>query len=131
MTSSELEPSNSIKIPDRQIKLYRTSKDSVLSGVCSGLQACGKGNAVGWRVLFIFSGIYLFGVIGYVIMALIIPKANLDEEKDLLNQVVVGNAQVSSLDKMKEDLQKAKSMKDSGLITEEEYCSLRTKILGI
>ena len=64
-------------------------------------------------------------------MALIIPKATPDEEKDLSNQVVVGNAQVSSLDKMKEDLHKAKSMKDSGLITEDEYSSLRSKILGI
>ena len=131
MSSSEPEPFNLIKVPDRQIKLYRTSTDSVLSGVCSGLQACGKGNAIGWRVLFIVSGIYLFGVIGYVIMALIIPKATPDEEKDLSNQVVVGNAQVSSLDKMKEDLHKAKSMKDSGLITEDEYSSLRSKILGI
>ena len=131
MSSSEQKSSYSIKMPDRQTKLYRTSKGSVLSGVCSGLQSCGKGSAVGWRILFIFLGIYIFGVIGYVIMALIVPKATQEEEENLLNHVVVGDAQVSSLDRMQNDLEKAKSMKDSGLITEEEYSSLRTKILRL
>lgn len=115
----------------RQTKLFRTSRGSVVSGVCSGLQACGKGSAVGWRILFILTGFYGIGIIGYVVLALALPKATLEEEEDLLNQIVVGDSVTSSIDKVQYEMEKAKSMKEDGLISDEEYSALRKKILGL
>lgn len=86
-----------------------------------------KRTAVGWRILFVFLGVYGIGIIGYVIMALVLPKATPEEEEDLLNQVVVGESQVSSIDKIQYEMERVQSMKDSGLINEEEYSSLRKK----
>lgn len=110
-------------------KLCRTSKGSLISGVCSGLEASGRGNAVAYRVLFVFFGLYFVGVIGYFIMALFIPKATPEQEEDYYNQVALGGRPTSSIDKIKVDLEKSQEMKDAGLITDEEYSAMRKKIL--
>ena len=117
--------------PVPQSKLFRTSSGAVVSGVCSGLQACGKGNVVGWRVLFVISGYFIVGIFVYVCMALFIPKSTPEQEQSLLNQGVDGDTQVSNLDKIQVEMEKIQSMKESGVINEEEYSSLRKKILGI
>jgi phage shock protein PspC (stress-responsive transcriptional regulator) len=131
MSLHDSKSSSLTRNPNRQTKLFRTSSGSVVSGVCSGLQACGKGTAVGWRILFVLLGLYGIGIVGYVIMALVLPKATPEEEEDLLNQVVVGDSNVTSIDKIQYEMERVQSMKDSGLINEEEYSSLRKKILGI
>ena len=64
-------------------------------------------------------------------MDLVLPTATPEEEEDLLNQVVVGDSNVTSIDKIQYEMERVQSMKDSGLINEEEYSSLRKKILGI
>jgi phage shock protein PspC (stress-responsive transcriptional regulator) len=112
-------------------KLCRTSKGSLVSGVCSGLEASGRGNAVAYRILFVVFGLYIAGVIGYFIMALFIPKATPEEEEEYHTQNALGGRATSSIDKIKVDLERIQEMKDSGLITGEEYSAMRKKILEV
>ena len=110
-------------------RLLRTSKGSLISGVCSGLEASGRGNAVAYRVLYICFGLYFVGVIGYFIMALFIPKATPEEEEEYHTQNGLGGRPTSYIDKIKVDLERIQEMKDSDVITDEEYSAMRKKIL--
>lgn len=49
-------------------KLYRVREGAILSGVCKGLEACGKGSAVAYRIAFVITGLYIIGAIIYVVM---------------------------------------------------------------
>ena len=63
-------------------KLYRDPNDKILGGVCSGLAKYFGGDVVLWRVilvaLFILEG---FGLILYVILWLVVPKAVTPEDR--------------------------------------------------
>ena len=58
-------------------KLYRSSTDRVLSGVCGGLAEYSSMDPTVMRLLFalgtILTGI-IFGLIAYLIMALVVPE---------------------------------------------------------
>jgi hypothetical protein len=47
------------------------------------------------------------------------------------SQVESGGSPASLIDKISVDLERVQEMKDSGLITDEEYSAMRSKILGI
>ena len=108
--------------------LYKIKEGKVLSGVCAGLEASGKGNAIFWRIgALIVPG----GWIAYIILALTMKSADsVDmvqeisgaEEKKLLG---------GSVEKIEVELQKIAEMKEKGLLNDEEYETLRKKTLGL
>lgn len=53
------------------------------------------------------------------------------QEMTYSSQVESGGSPTSLIDKISVDLERAQEMKDSGLITDEEYSAMRSKILGI
>ena len=108
--------------------LYKIKEGKVLSGVCAGLEASGKGNAIFWRIgALIVPG----GWIAYIILALTMKSADsVDmvqeisgaEEKKLLG---------GSVEKIEVELQKIAEMKEKGLLNDEEHETLRKKTLGL
>ena len=51
------EPHTKLK---KMSQIYRVREGSNLAGVCTGLEAAGKGSAGGWRLLFILGDYLLF-----------------------------------------------------------------------
>tara|TARA_E500000331_G_C16912323_1_gene564009 strand:+ start:92 stop:427 length:336 start_codon:yes stop_codon:yes gene_type:complete len=108
--------------------LYKIKEGKVLIGVCAGLEASGKGNAIFWRLgAIIVPG----GWIAYIILALTMKSADSvdmvkeisgTEEKKLLG---------GSVDKIEVELKKIAEMKEKGLLNDEEYETLRKKTLGL
>ena len=112
-------------------QLLRVRKGQMVSGVCSGLEASGRGSAVALRLLFaLVSWFALIGVVIYVVMAIAIPYASPEEEEMMEGKATTSN-ETGTLDKIQTDLAKINSMKSQGLITEEEYEILRKKALGL
>jgi phage shock protein PspC (stress-responsive transcriptional regulator) len=116
-------------------KLYRVRKGAIFSGVCKGLEACGRGNALAYRIVFVLGGLYVIGIIVYVLMAASIPVATEEQLRELKEEDESGNSldliQSSGLDRLEAKLSKIESMKNQNLITSEEAEKLRSKVLGI
>lgn len=116
-------------------RLYRVKEGAILSGVCQGLEVCGRGSAVAYRLLFVFGSIfYLIGIFIYIAMAISIPVAS----KEQLARLKEGDADANSmsltpsgLDEVQAKLTKIQEMKNRNLITNEEADKLRAKALGI
>jgi phage shock protein PspC (stress-responsive transcriptional regulator) len=117
------------------LKLYRVKEGAVLSGVCQGLEVCGRGSAVAYRLLFVFGSIfYLIGIFIYIAMAISIPVANKEQLNHLRENAADDNSNAlttSGLDEVQAKLAKIQEMKESNLITNEEAEKLRAKALGI
>lgn len=116
-------------------RLYRVKEGAILSGVCQGLEECGRGSAVAYRLLFVFGSIfYLIGIFVYITMAISIPVAS----KEKLARLREGQAEDDSkamspdgLNEVQAKLAKIEEMKQANLITNEEAEKLRAKALGI
>jgi phage shock protein PspC (stress-responsive transcriptional regulator) len=116
-------------------KLYRVRQGAIFSGVCKGLEVCGRGNALAYRIVFVLGGLYVVGIIVYVLMAASTPVATAEQLRELQEENESGNSldliQSSSLDQLEAKLSKIESMKNQNLITSEEAEKLRAKALGI
>ena len=114
-------------------KLYRITEGRQLSGVCAGLEACGRGNATGWRLLFLFGSLFwLIAVFVYFGMAVSIPLVkSAKEARELSGADSEGGHSPSSTENIERELLKLKEMKESGIINDEEYSQLRKKSLGL
>ena len=111
--------------------IYRVKEGSQLSGVCSGLEAAGKGSATGWRLLIVFGSLFaFFPAFIYFACALTWPMAKtkrIAAEKAGVN----GFNETSELPGLEANLSKLIEMKSKGLISEDEYLKMRHKELGI
>ena len=80
-------------------------------------------------------GLYVIGIIVYVLMAASIPVATEEQLRELKEEDESGNSldliQSSGLDRLEAKLSKIESMKNQNLITSEEAEKLRSKVLGI
>lgn len=116
-------------------RLYRVKEGAVLAGVCQGLEACGRGSAVAYRLLFFFGSIFwLIGIFIYIAMAISIPVANKEQLERLKMKEDEGNVRIltqSGLEEVQARLAKIQEMKESNLISSEEAEKLRAKALGI
>lgn len=116
-------------------KLYRVREGSQVSGVCQGLEVCGKGKAIAYRLLFVFGGLYIVGIVVYVVMAMSTPVATKEDLRGLIEESESEESnpilQSSRLDQLEEKLSKIESMRTQNLITSEEAEKLRAKTLGI
>jgi len=116
-------------------KLYRVRKGAIFSGVCKGLEACGRGSALAYRIAFVLGGLYIVGIIIYVLMAASIPVATAEQLRELEEEEQSDSlaelTQPSGLDRLEARLAKIESMKAQKLITPEEAEKLRAKALGI
>lgn len=116
-------------------KLYRVREGAIFSGVCQGLEVCGRGSALAYRIAFVFGGFYIIGLIIYIIMAASTPIATKEqlrvfkEENDSEDPSTL--IQASALDQLEVKLAKIEAMKTQNLITPEEAEKLRAKALGI
>ena len=111
-------------------KIYRVVEGRQISGVCAGLQACGRGTATGWRLLFVFGSLFWFiAVFVYIGMAVSLPLVKTaNEARELSGAEIDGSNPVAGVEK---ELLKLKEMKDNGLIDEDEYKQMRKKALGL
>lgn len=116
-------------------RLYRVKEGAILSGVCQGLEVCGRGSAVAYRLLFVFGSIfYLIGIFIYLAMAISIPLASKEQLARLKEGAAADNSTAltpGGLDEVQAKLAKIQEMKESNLITNEEAEKLRAKTLGI
>ena len=118
-------------------KLYRVQEGSQLSGVCAGLEASGRGGAKGWRALFVVGSLFYFvGVFIYIGMAISVPLVKKKRDAQRLTGTqedpeVQGLEDQPDVHEVEEELTKLSSMKERGLISEDEHSALRKKVLGI
>jgi len=116
-------------------KLYRVREGAIFSGVCKGLEVCGKGNALAYRIVFVIGGLYIVGLIIYIVMAASTPMATKEQLRSLKEENESEDStdllQPSSLDQLESKLSKIEAMKTQNLITAEEAEKLRAKALGI
>ena len=112
-------------------QIYRVKEGTQLAGVCSGLEAAGKGSAAGWRLLFLVGGFFtFFPIVIYFALALAWPMAKTKEMA--AGKVGVNSVnQISELPGLEANLMKLVEMKEKGLISEVEYAKMRKKELGI
>ena len=62
-------------------RLYRNPKDKMLAGVCSGFAAYTNSDPVVWRLLaVVLVLVYGVGIIGYIVLAIILPEARTPEQ---------------------------------------------------
>ena len=107
-------------------KLVRVKEGSKIAGVCSGLEACGNGSLLLWRLAFVVLALFGGGgLLIYVVMAIVLPEENsaLDAKRKLS---MGGDAEA-----VERQLQHLQIMKDKSLIDENEYLELRKKIIGL
>lgn len=115
-------------------KLYRVKEGAVIAGVCQGLEVCGRGSAVAYRLLFFFGSIFwLIGIFIYIAMAISIPVATRDQVRRLREEAGEEDLPVTAdaLGDLEAALSKIDVMKSQGLISAEEAEKLRAKTLGI
>lgn len=63
-------------------KLYRNPDDKMVAGVMSGLAAYTGTDATWWRLgMVVFTMFFGVGILAYIILAIVLPQANLPEEK--------------------------------------------------
>jgi len=74
-------------MPHTNKKLYRSTQDRIILGVCAGLGEYFNVDAVLVRVGFVILGLLNgVGVLGYIILALIMPEEN--KESSVLSEAV-------------------------------------------
>ena len=96
--------------------LIRVKEGAVVCGVCKGLEVSGRGSAKGWRILFFISTLFVWlPAFVYAGMAILIPLKN---NEDDINKIEV-------------ELERLQTMKDKGLITDEEFSKMKEKTLQI
>ena len=111
--------------------IYRVKEGSQLSGVCSGLEAAGKGSATGWRLLIVLGSLVaFFPAFIYFACALTWPMAKTKKIAAEKAGAKVFN-ETSELPGLEADLSKLMEMKQKSLISESEYLKMRHKALGI
>ncbi len=88
-----------------------------------------------YRIAFVLGGLYIVGIIIYVLMAASIPVATAEQLRELEDAEesdgLLDLNQPSNLDRLEAKLAKIESMKTQKLITPEEAEKLRAKALGI
>jgi len=104
-------------------QIYRVKEGKILFGVCSGLEASGRGDAWLWRIAML--------TLAWPLYPFLLAKKSVDtvnEAKELLkdNSRLGGN-----VDKIEVELEKITAMKEKGLLSEEEYDQMRKKIMGL
>ncbi len=108
--------------------LYKIKEGKVLSGVCAGLDASGKGNAIFWRIgALIVPG----GWIAYIILALTMKSADSVDMVKEITGVEEKKLLGGSVEKIEVELKKIAEMKEKGLLNDEEFETLRKKTLGL
>ena len=112
-------------------EFVRVKQGSILAGVCSGLEASGKGTAGGWRLLFIIGGFFiLIPWVVYPALALIWPEVK--TKKEAKAQAGTADfAESPTLAGVEANLSRLVAMKENGLISEDEFAKMRDKELGI
>jgi phage shock protein PspC (stress-responsive transcriptional regulator) len=77
----EAEPAHETSVQDKIKRLYRIREGSILAGVCAGLAAYFNTDVSLVRILFILLTILTqgFGVIAYIVMAVVVPVAGSPE----------------------------------------------------
>ena len=90
------------------------------------------------KEIYLLLGHLTSGIISYIIACRFkkeafnsIEKNYPKQEAEYSRQVANEDSRPSSFDKIKVDLERVQEMKNSGLITEEEYHAMRAKILEI
>ena len=104
-----------------------------MAGVCTGLEAAGRGSTGGWRLLFLISSICLgFPIFVYAALALSWPEVKTKEEAQAKAKAGTTDSEtVPGLTGIEANLSKLVAMKEKGLITEDEFAKMRKKELGI
>ena len=112
-------------------QIYRVKEGSNLAGVCTGLEAAGKGTAGGWRLLFVLGGLFTFiPLLIYPALALSCPEVRTRREaKEKAG--LAESEEAPSLTGVEANLSRLVEMKEKGLINEEEFAKMREKELGI
>ena len=122
------EPHNTFQ---KMATIYRVQEGSQLSGVCSGLEAAGKGSATGWRLLIVLGTLFaFFPAFIYFACALTWPMAKTKKIAAEKAGTKLFN-ETSELPGLEANLTKLVEMKEKGLISEGEYLKMRHKELGI
>ena len=102
--------------------LVRVQEGAVVCGVCKGLEVSGRGSAKGWRIIFVVSTLFVWlPAFIYAGMAILIPLKN--NEDDIKNS--------DDINKIEVELERLQTMKDKGLITDEEFSKMKEKTLQI
>ncbi|MCT0219427.1 PspC domain-containing protein [Synechococcus sp. CS-1329] len=118
-----------------ETKLFRVKEGAIVSGVCQGLEVCGRGSAIAYRLLFFFGSLFwLVGIFIYIAMAISIPVASKEHVRKLKTLSDSEDSPIFSptgLEETEARLLKIQTMKAQNLITAEEAEKLRAKILGI
>ena len=112
-------------------QIYRVRQGSNLAGVCTGLEAAGKGTAGGWRLLFVLGGLFTFiPLLIYPALALSWPEVR--TKKEAQAKADIGDSEAApALTGVEANLSRLVEMKEKGLITEDEFAKMRKKELGI
>lgn len=73
---------NNVRTRTAGKKLYRNPDDKMVAGVMSGLAAYTGTDATWWRLgMVVFTMFFGVGILAYIILAIVLPQANLPEEK--------------------------------------------------
>lgn len=73
---------NNVRTRTAGKKLFRNPNDKMVAGVMSGLAAYTGTDATWWRLgMVVFTMFYGVGILAYIILAIVLPQANLPEEK--------------------------------------------------
>ena len=90
------------------------------------------------KTIYLSCGLVISGFSSYIVARRIknesfknIEGKSPKQEMTYSGQIESGGSPTSLIDKISVDLERVQEMKDSGLITDEEYSAMRSKILGI
>ena len=73
---------NNVRTRTAGKKLYRNPDDKMVAGVMSGLAAYTGTDVTWWRLgMVVFTMFFGMGILAYIILAILLPQANLPEEK--------------------------------------------------
>lgn len=112
-------------------QIYRVRQGQQLAGVCTGLEAAGKGSAVCWRLLFVVGGFLTFlPLLIYPALALSLPVVKTKKEAQA-KAGIADTEESYALTGVEANLSRLVQMKEKGLITEDEFSQMRKKELGI
>ena len=119
-------PLKSPKFLTRPVIIKRANEGKILGGVCSGFQKYNNIPAALTRVAFVL-GLLLSGISGilYILLWLFTP----DED----GQSALGGkpSSIESSTKVEEELKRIASLKDQGLISDQDYQQLREKTMSV
>ena len=120
------DPLNSLKIIFEVVIIKRTNEGKIVGGVCSGFQKYNDIPAAITRVAFVL-GLFLSGLSGilYILLWLFTPDEN--------GQSALGGkpSSIESSTKVEEELKRIASLKDQGLISDQDHQQLREKTMAV